>query len=90
MRRRIRHACAAAHAGLRVDAGMAKLVVGLSLAGVGENLVGLLGLLEKLFGFRVVGVAVGMMLHRQTAIGLLDVVIRGVPIDTQHFVVIAL
>ena len=68
----------AAH--VRVDAGVAVLVVGRALLRVGQHLVGLLGLLELLLGLlRIVAlVAVGVVLHRQLAIGLLDVVLGGV------------
>ena len=77
---------------VRVDARMAVLVVGGALLRVGEHLVGLLGLLELLFRLlRVVPlVAVRVVLHRQLAIGLLDVFIGGVLRHAQNFVVIAL
>ncbi len=78
----------AAH--IRVDAGMAELIVGGALLAVGEHLVGLLGLLEALLGLGVVRIAVRMKLHGQLAIGLLDVVVRCVAVDPQHIVKIAL
>jgi hypothetical protein len=80
---------AAAHARLGVDARMAKLVIGLALAGVGEHFVGLLRLLEKLLCFRIVRIAVRVILHRQPAIGFLDFFFRGVAIDAEDFIVIA-
>jgi hypothetical protein len=85
------HAGAAgAHASLRVDAGVAVLVVGGALLRVGEDLVGFLGLLELLFRLWVVRIAVGMVLHGQLAVGLLDVLIRSVAVDAEDFVVVAL
>jgi hypothetical protein len=69
---------------------MAVLVVGRPLLRVGEDLVGFLGFLELLLRFRVVRIAVGMVLHGQLAVGLLDLVVRGVAIDAEDFVVVAL
>ena len=51
---------------------MAELVVGGALLRIRENFIGLLGLLELLFGLVIVGIAVRMQLHRQAAISLLD------------------
>ena len=48
-----------ARAALRVDAGMAELVVGGALVGVVEHLVGFLGLLELLLGLRLSGLRSG-------------------------------
>ncbi|GAB7545643.1 hypothetical protein CS8_053260 [Cupriavidus sp. 8B] len=75
---------AARHVG--VDAGMAVLVVGGLLLGVREHLVGLFDLLELLFGILAVRIAVRVVLHRQLAIGLLDLVIAGVLAHPEHFV----
>ncbi len=63
------------------------VVVG-ALVGVGKHLVGLGNLLEAGFRFRR-GIPIGMKLHREAAIGLLDVVARRLHLDTQHFVEIA-
>src|SRR5690606_25520423 len=54
---------AAAHAGLRIDPGVAVLVVGGALLGIGQDLVGLLGLLELFLGLRIVRIAVRVVLH---------------------------
>ena len=67
----------------RIDAGVAELVVGGALPGVGEHLVGFLGLLELLLGALVVRVAVGMVLHRELPVGLLDVLLGSVAIDAR-------
>ncbi len=69
---------AATAAGLMVDAGMTETVVGRALVLVGQHLVGLLGLLEMRFRIRVAGIAVGMMLHGEAPIRLLDVGLGGV------------
>ena len=83
---------AAAAAEVRVDAGVAVLVVGRALLRVGQHLVGFLGLLELLLGLLVVValVAVRVVLHRQLAIGLLDLLVGGVLRDAEHLVVVAL
>jgi hypothetical protein len=66
---------APAHAGLRVDAGVAVLVVGGAFLGVREDFVGFLGFLEFLLGRRIVRIAVRVVLHGQLAVGLLDLVV---------------
>ena len=53
-------------------------VVGGAPLGVGEDLVGLGGLLELLLGLRVVRVDVGVQLAREPAEGLLDLLLVGV------------
>src|SRR5690606_54802 len=57
-----------------VDAGMAEAVVGLALGRLGQDLVGFLDLLELGLGRLVVRIAVGMVLHREFPIGLLQVI----------------
>ena len=61
-------------------------VVLLALLGVRERVVGLLDRLEAVLGLRVVGVAVGMVLAGQLAVGLLDLLRGGVPGDPEHVV----
>ena len=51
---------------------MTVLIVDGALLRIGEDLAGLLGLLEELLRFLVIGIAVGMVLHREAAIRLLD------------------
>src|ERR1700757_3691722 len=51
------------------DTSMAKAVVHGTLLGVAQDSVGFAGFLEFLFRIRVVRVAVGVILHRQLAIG---------------------
>ncbi|MNE64413.1 hypothetical protein D3C80_1598260 [compost metagenome] len=67
---------------------MPVLVVGRALAGVGEHLVGLVGLLEFLLGRLVVGIAVRVVLHGQTAVGLLQLRLAGAALDTEHLVIV--
>jgi hypothetical protein len=70
---------------------VAVLVVGRLLLRVRQHLVGLFGLLELLFGALggITLVAVRVVLHRQLAIRLLDLVVRSVLGYAQHFVKIA-
>jgi len=77
---------AASH--VRVDARVAVLVVGSLLLSVGEHLVGLFGLLELVFRFLAVRIAVRVVLHRELAIRLLDLVVARVLTHPEHFVVI--
>src|ERR1700737_3815861 len=78
-----------AETGGRIDAGVSELIVGLPFASVGQDLVRFLRLLEFLFR-ALVRIAVRMMLHRQLAISLLDVLIGRVAIDAKCRVVVAL
>jgi len=83
-------ACAAESAALTVDRIMPEAVVGGPLLIVIEHLVSLLGFLEAILGGIVVGIAIGVVLHREAAIGLLKVIGRRIPADTQDFVVVTL
>ena len=69
---------------------MAESVVGGAPLLITENLVRLLRLLEVLLGLRVVGIAIRVPLHRELAVGLLDGLVVGIPVDAEHFVVIPL
>ena len=77
----------------RVAAGaqplVAVAVVGRAPLGVGQDLVGLGSLLELLLGVGVVGVDVGVQLHRELAKGLLDVLLGGVARHAEHLIGIA-
>jgi hypothetical protein len=73
----------------RVYACVTVLVVGRALPGIGENFVGFLRLLEALFGLGVIGVAIGMVLHRELAIGLLEVILGRIACDAEHLVIIS-
>src|SRR5690606_12813971 len=69
-----------AHAarGVGVDARMAETIVGGALFLVAENLVGLFGLLEMLFRLFIARVPVGMIFHRELAVGFLELVVGGI------------
>jgi hypothetical protein len=60
-----------------LEGGVAEAVIGGALLLVLQDLVGLAQLLELVLGRLVAGVAVGMVLHRQLAIRLLDVLGAG-------------
>src|SRR5204863_6965614 len=64
----------------------AALVVLLALVGLADQVVGALDLLEALLGRVVVGVAVGVVLARELAVGLLDVLLRGLLVDAEGLV----
>ena len=68
---------------------VAVAVVGRAPLGVGQDLVGLGGLLELLLGVRVVAVDVGVQLAREPAERLLDLGLAGVARDAEDVVVVA-
>ena len=76
---------------LPLDAGVAELVVAPALLVVGQDLVRLGALLERAPRPRpsVAVVAVGVILHRQLAIGALDLVAVGGLGDAEDFVIIS-
>ena len=55
---------------------MTELIVGRTFLGIGEHFIGLLGLLELLFGGLVIRIAVRMQLHGEAPVSLLDVGFR--------------
>jgi hypothetical protein len=59
---------------VRIDAGVTVAVIRLALFRIGQHLVGFFDFLELLFRVLAVRIAVRMVLHRQFAIGLLDLV----------------
>ena len=63
-------------------------VVLTALLGVGERVVGLLDLLEALLGRVVARVRVGMVLAREPAVGLLDLLLGGPAPDSERLVVV--
>jgi len=65
---------------------MAILVIGRAFLFVREDLVGFLGFLEAFLRLGIVRIAVRMVLHRQLAISLLDLVIRSIAVDAEDFV----
>ena len=73
-----------------VEAGMAVAVVDGAFFLIAEDGVGLGGLLELGRRFFVAGVAVRMIFEGQSAVRLLDVVVRGLADDAEHLVVVPL
>ena len=69
---------------------MAVLIVELALLRIGEDLVGLGELLEALLRGVVTRVMVGMAIHRQLAVSLLDFSAFTAPLQAQNLVIIAL
>ena len=65
-----------------------RAVVLLALLGVAEDVVRLGDLLEALLGLLVAGVLVGVVLARELAVRLLDLVGRGLALDAEHLVVV--
>ena len=65
----------------------AAAVVALALLGIAEDVVGLGDLLEALLGAGVL-VRVRVVLARELAVGLLDLVLRGLAVDAQRLVVV--
>src|SRR5206468_8838921 len=77
-------------AGVEAAAGAAEdpaaLVVLLALVGLVDQVVSALNLLEALLGVRVAGVLVRVVLARELAVGLLDLVLRGLLVDAENLV----
>ncbi len=73
----------------RLHALVAELVVTLPFVGVAQNLVSLRDLLELFRRVLVAGIAVGMILHCQLAVGLLDLVSRGAAADAKKLVIVS-
>ena len=72
-----------------LHAGVAEPVVARALFGVAEHGVGLGRFLEAFLGLLVAGIAIGVVLQRQLAIGALDVLLVRAPFDAEDFVVVA-
>ena len=59
------------------NSGVSEAVVAGALLGVGENRVGFAALLEALLGRGILGIAVGMVLQCELAVGALDLLVVG-------------
>jgi hypothetical protein len=70
--------------------GVAELVVARTLLRIVQHLVGFGGLLELRLGVRIARVAVGMPLHGELAVRLLDLLDRRAARDAEHLVIVAL
>src|SRR5882757_9751543 len=77
---------------VRIDTSVTEAVVGRALLGIRQDFVGLLGLLELSLGVLVlvVRIAIRVVLHRELAIRLLDLLIGGVLGKAEDLVEIAL
>src|SRR5262249_17968315 len=73
-----------------VQAGVAVAVVDLAFVRIAKDGVGFGSFLELGGRFFVAGIAVGVILHGQSAVGLLDLVVRGFPLQSQDFIVVPL
>ena len=60
-----------------------------TLARIAQRLIGLLGLFELFLGDLIARITVGMMLHRQPPVGLLDLGFAGVARHAEDFVIVA-
>ena len=72
-----------------VHPGMAELVIGRAPFCVGKHIVGLFGLLESFLGPGVARVAIRMIFHGQTPVGLFEAGLVGVFCHTEHFVIVS-
>lgn len=68
---------------------MPELIVGRTLLRIGQHLIGLLTLFKSGLGALVVLISIGMALHRQSTIGLLDLGIVSATRYPKHFVIIS-
>ena len=85
-----RLAGAEAAAAAAFEAGMPELIVNGAFLRVAQDLVGLFGLLEFMFRFRIVGIAIRMIFHGKAAIRLFDVGFRRVSGHVEELVIILL
>ena len=60
---------------------MAETIILRALLGIGEDLVGLVDQFEIIFGFFVAGIAIGMVLNRELAVGFFQLVVGSPPRD---------
>jgi hypothetical protein len=77
-----------AGSGSPTDSGMAEPVVIGAFLGVAQNSVGFRSLLERLLGFFISRIAIGVILKRQLPIGALDFLVAGGTRNAKDLVVI--
>ncbi len=70
--------------------GMAKPVIGTTLLSIAQDRIGFAHFLEFLFGFRIPGILVRMILHRQLAVGGLELLLVRILGYAQNLVIVAL
>src|SRR5262249_35672012 len=78
-----------AESGAAAGARGAEAVEVSALVRIGQDGVRLVDLFELLLGVFVAAVAIGMVLHRELSVGLLDLGLAGPAIDAEHLVVVA-
>jgi hypothetical protein len=83
-------AAAKAAEALAAYALMAELIITLTLLGIMENVISLGRLFKLLLGLFIAGIAVGVVLHRQFAVGRLDLVGGRALGNAQYLVIISL
>src|ERR1039458_4601233 len=69
--------------------GVTEAVILRAPLGIGKDLVSLVEFLESLLGFFVAGIAIGMKLNGESAVGFLQFDFAGAVIDTEDFVIVA-
>ena len=67
-----------------------ELIVHLPLLGIAQDVVSLLNVLESVFRRFVAGIEIGMILAREFAVGLADIVRRGLPFHAERLVIFVL
>src|SRR5690606_26439564 len=78
------------HARLGIHARVAVLIIGRTLLFVGKHFVGFVGFFEFFLSGRIVRVAVRMIFHGHTAVGLFQICRRNIFGNTENLVVVAL
>ena len=68
---------------------MPELIVGTAFLTIRQDLIGLSRLLELGIGVRIIRIAVRVILHRDPAIGFLDIRLRSGAVHPQHIVIVA-
>ena len=84
----VKAATCAAEAAL-LECRMTVAVISGALLRIDQGLVGLAEFLELILGRVITRVLVRMKLHRKLAVGPLDILLAGFPLDSEHFVIIA-
>ena len=70
------------------NSGMTEAVIAGALLGVAEDSIGFSSFLELLFGFRVTGIAVRVILHREFAVSGFDLAVGRSSADAENLVVV--
>ena len=68
---------------------MAEAVIGRALFGILQHIISLIQFLELGFGFRIALIAIRVPLHRELAVGFLEVILARIARDAENLVIIA-